>query len=123
MNSNARKILRRLAKEFEVQHHGLVSKLDDFEVSIMQLADFSKSGMARALSAKPTLEEVLIDLRSHGYLKSADSLSVSLTELGLKEGSRGICRRLWDFINRSPGIAILISLCSLIVAILALLKK
>jgi hypothetical protein len=64
-----------------------------------------------------------VDLRSRGYLKSADSLSVSLTELGLQEGSRGSFGRLWDFINRSPGIAILIAFGSLIVAVIALLKK
>jgi hypothetical protein len=123
MNSNARKILRRLAGEFEARHHGMVSQLDDFKVSVIELAEFSRSGMARRLSEKPTLEDTLVDLRSRGYLKSVESLYVSLTELGLKEGSRGGLGRLWDFINRSPGIAILISLGSLIVAIIALLKK
>jgi hypothetical protein len=123
MNSNAQKILRRLACDFDARHHGMVSQLDDFKVSVIELADFSRSGMARRLSEKPTLEDTLIDLRSRGYLKSTDSsLYVSLTELGLKEGSRGSFVRLWDFINDSPGIAILISLGSLIVAIIALLK-
>ena len=123
MNRNARKILRRLARDFETRHHGMVSQLGDFKVSVIELADFSKSGMARKLSEEPTLEATLVDLRSRGYLKSADSLYVSLTELGLKEGSRGSAGRLWDFINRSPGIAILISFGSLIVAVVALLKK
>lgn len=123
MNSNARKILRRLARDFNARHHGMVSQLDDFKVSIIELADFSKSGMARRLSEKPTLEDTLVDLRSRGYLKSTESLYVSLTELGLQEGSRGSFGRLWDFINRSPGIAILISFGSLIVALVALLKK
>jgi hypothetical protein len=123
MNSNARKILRRLARDFEARHHGMVSQLDDFKVSVIELADFSRSGMARRLSEKPTLEDTLVDLRSRGYLKATESLYVSLTELGLKEGSRGRFMRLWDFINHSPGIAILISFGSLIVAIIALLKK
>ena len=101
----------------------MISHLDDFKVSILELADFSKSGMARKLSATPTLEDTLVDLRKRGYLKSADSLYVSLTELGLQEGSRGRFKRLWDFINQSPGVAILISFGSLIVAIFALWKK
>jgi hypothetical protein len=123
MNRNARKILQRLARDFRTRHHGMVSKLDEFKVSVIELADFSRAGMARRLSEKPALEDTLVDLRSRGYLKSADSMSVSLTELGLKEGSRGSFGRLWDFINRSPGLAILISLGSLIVAVIALLKK
>jgi hypothetical protein len=123
MNTNARKILQRLARDFEARHHGMVSNLDDFKVSVLELADFSRRGMARRLSAKPTLEDTLVDLRSLGYLKSADSMSVSLTELGFKEGSQGSLGRFWDFINHSPGIAVLISLGSLIVAIIALLRK
>lgn len=123
MNKNARKLLQRLAREFQVSHHGLVSQLDDFKVSIIQLADLSKRGIAKGLSEKPSLEDTLIDLRAQGYLNSIDSLSVSLTELGLKEGLRGRVRRAWDVINRSPGVAMLISLGSLIVAIVALLKK
>jgi hypothetical protein len=123
MNSNARKILRRLARDFEARHHGMVNRLDDFKVSIIELADFSRTGMARRLSEKPSLEDTLVDLRARGYLKSVESMSVSLTEFGLKEGSRGSFGRLWDFINHSPGVAILISLGSLIAAVIALLKK
>ena len=123
MNSNSRKILQGLARTFEARHHGMVSQLDNFKVSIIELADFSRSGMARRLSEKPTLEDTLVDLRARGYLKSPENLYVSLTELGLKEGSRSNLGRLWEFINHSPGIAVLISLGSLIVATIALLKK
>jgi|ERR1039458_1225364 hypothetical protein len=123
MNSEARKLLQRLARGFNTRHQGMVSKLDQYKVSVIELTDFSRSGMARGLSAAPTLEDILVDLRSSGHLKSVDSLSVSLTELGLREGSRGKYGRLWDFIDRSPGIAILISLSSFIVAVIALLKK
>jgi hypothetical protein len=123
MNKNARKILRRLALDFNARHHGMVSRLDDFKVAVIQLAEFSRSGMARSLSETPTLEDTLIDLQSRGYLKSIESMYVSLTELGLKEGSQGSLMRAWDVINDSPGIAILISLGSLIVAIIALLKR
>lgn len=123
MNRKARKLLQRIVGRFQAQHHGLVSQLNEFQISIIELADFSKKGLARGLSERPSLEDTLIDLQAQGYLRSADSLSISLTERGLQEGLRSPARRAWDFINRSPGIAMLISLCSLVVAILALLKK
>jgi hypothetical protein len=112
MNKNARKLLQRIARRFQTQHHGLVSQLDAFQISIVELADFSKEGMARSLSEKPSLEDTLIDLQARGYLKSADSLSVSLTELGLdkKRGDRFNLRmsRLSE-INLSPLIGPLIA--------------
>src|ERR1039458_8685168 len=85
MNNEARKLLQRLARGFNTRHQGMVSKLDQYKVSVIELTDFSRSGMARGLSAAPTLEDILVDLRSSGHLKSVDSLSVSLTELGLRE--------------------------------------
>ncbi len=121
MNANARKVLQHLARNFKKEHHGLVSQLAAYKVPVIGLLDFSKSGMARGLSAKPPLEEVIIDLRNRGHLSLADASYVSLTELGFKEGSRGILGRLWDFINHSPGIAILISLGSLIVSLTSLM--
>jgi hypothetical protein len=122
MNRNARKLLQRLAHDFNVRHHGLLSKLGEYQKSVIELLDLSESGMAKGISENPPLEDLIFDLRSSGHLKTTDSMYVSLTELGLKEGSRGSCGRLWDFINRSPGIAILVSFCSLILAVLALLK-
>lgn len=117
MHRNAQKILRRLALDFERKHQGLVSQLDDFQVPITMLIDFSHKGIARGLSEKPSLSDAIQELVALGYLRSIGSLSVSLAESGLRVGSRSNVKRLWDFINRNPGVAILIFLLSFLLAL------
>lgn len=123
MHTNSRKILRWIVRDFNTRYHEMTSRLGEYSVSVIALADFSKSGMARSLSRSPALDESILDLQSGGYLKSSEAMYVSLTEKGFAEGSRGRFRRIWDFIDHSPGIAALVSFGAFIVSIIALLKK
>jgi hypothetical protein len=120
VHKRSRAILQRLAKDFKEKHHGLVRELRDYQVPVLSLADLSPKGLSDAKTEGPSLVDLLLDLKQHGYIVSPDSSYISLTEKGLSEGLRGGGRRAWEFINKSPGLAVLISFTSLVVAILSL---
>ncbi len=71
-----------------------------------------------------TLKKIFEDLSIrelisvHGNYKG-----ISLTEDGFNEASKTCWRRFVEFLNNNPGLAILISVVSLIVAVVALFKS
>lgn len=123
MHRNCRKVLRRIVLDFNREHHGLPSQLQYYRLSILDIALADQRGIGQGLSKHPSLSDTVWELVQAGYLTSTDSLIVSLTKAGLAEGSRNRLQRCYDFVDRSPGVAVLISFAALITAIVALVVE
>jgi hypothetical protein len=64
------------------------------------------------------------ELAARGFVEfSTDRTKFWLKEAGYDEAAKGPIQRALEFLNKNGGISILISIVSLIVAILALAKK
>lgn len=123
MHRKSRKLLRKMVREFRRDHSGLVSNLDKYSPSIVSLLDYSPRGMRREQFDELSVVDALHDLVATGHVREVTALTVSLTELGLAEGQKGVPTRAWDFINRSPALAILISLVSLLLSFVTFFLK
>tara|TARA_R110001592_G_scaffold325236_1_gene605089 strand:- start:1321 stop:1791 length:471 start_codon:yes stop_codon:yes gene_type:complete len=56
------------------------------------------------------------ELVEQGYLEERE-WGYSLTDSGLKHGSQGVIKKIINYLNQNPGLAIVISIISLVVSI------
>jgi len=123
---------RKLANEFHewmyeqysTKHGNLANKIDEYGVYLVgtpstipeKFFSRQKSGVS-----EPLFIELAEDLASRGLVRfSSDRAKIHLTNKGFELANMNSFEKILFYFNINPGLAIVISLASLIVAIIAL---
>jgi hypothetical protein len=117
-------VLKYLFAEYSKRHGPSMAHLDDFSVFIIN--DGLKSVVPELYGKDPNLIElkaVFKELSHRGLIKIlGKNRDIALTENGYMEASKTWWIKIIELLNTNPGLAILISLISLIVSVLALFR-
>lgn len=126
MKKQLKNIIVYLHKDYSEMYGKNVSKLSDYSLSILdsglksavpQLYDKNDTDLLRA-------KEAFKELAYGGYIDILGNYrNIRLTEKGYQEASMGFFKKALLFVNKNPGLAIIISLLSLAVSIIALFKS
>ena len=120
-----KKVLAYLYNDYKKQHGSSVYNLSRY--SIVALDDGLKRAVPGLYGSDPELRElkaIFKELSTRDLVNIHGSYqNISLTEAGFIEASKTRWRRFVEFFNSNPGLAIIISLVSLIVAVIALFKS
>jgi hypothetical protein len=120
-----RKVLNYLYCKYLKQHGSSVTHLDNFTIFVVD--DGMKKAVPKLYDSDPELKElkdVFKELSLRGFVNvHGNYRNISLTKEGFNEASKTWWRKFIDFFNSNPGLAVLISLISLVVAVIALFKS
>lgn len=120
-----KKVLIYLRDSYVGRHGTRESNLEDFTIFVMD--EGLKAVVPHLYGDDPSLSElksVFRELARRGLVRihGADR-NYSLTREGYTFASKGWGQRLIDYLNSNPGVAILISITSLVISIAAYLKS
>ena len=125
MNSVFVNELHKAICKYYVDNYGYsVSQLSSWKFSYCECVTIPELSTVVYKYDPDTLDETMLpnaldELKTLGYLTEFD-VNFSLTELGLKNGTFSTLNKCLNFLNQNPGIAVIISLFSLLVSITAL---
>ncbi|WP_250465123.1 hypothetical protein [Microbulbifer litoralis] len=109
--SLVKEVLFWLVREYQKHHRSSVSGLSSHRFSYLDLVAIGeKSKLSRELDSNPEIiGEVIDELAARGYVEK-DFHEFTLTEEGFREGSSGQLKRVLWFLNRNPGLSILVGI-------------
>ena len=116
-------ICRYYIKEFG----GLVSQLKSWNFNVADCVTIPEIKVVvdqycTGLTIDQMIPKAFDELVEHGYLEERE-WGYSLTDSGLKHGTQGRIKKAINYLNHNPGLAIVISIISLVVSIFAYIKS
>lgn len=125
---NNRKLVNEFHKwmyeQYSTKHGNLANKIDEYGVySVETPSTIPEKFFSRQKSgvSEPLFIELAEDLASRGLVRfSSDRAKIHLTNKGFELANMNSFEKILFYFNINPGLAIVISLASLIVAIIAL---
>jgi hypothetical protein len=124
LSNDERVLLQYLYSRFVDVNGNRLSKLTEFTISVLEPG--LKTAVPHLFSEDASLKELkhaFRELSARGLVKIHDAdRNYSLTEEGFAEASQGAFMSCLSFLNRNPGLAIGVSIISLIVAVIALFR-
>ncbi len=125
LNKTDKKVLAYLYKKYKEDHGSSKSMFSEFSIFILD--NGLKKAVPELYGTDPELEKtknIFKELSVRGFIRiHGNNRNISLTEAGFIEASKTPLNRFIEFLNSNPGIAVIISLVSLIVATIALFKS
>lgn len=126
MEKRQKKIINCLYKSYISRHGRSISKLQQHSLFILDkklecaVPEMFSEGDTELKSVKDAFQE----LQHKGYVQVlGNNRQIRLTEKGYLFASENWFQKALIFLNKNPGVAILISAISLILSIIALLKR
>lgn len=115
--SLVKEVLVWMVREYRKHHRSSVSALSTHKFSYLDLAALGdKSKLGREVESNPDiLGEVIDELAARGYVKQ-EFHEFILTAEGFREGSSGLLTRALWFLNRNPGLSIMVGVIGAIAA-------
>lgn len=118
------KLLRLIYEDYLEEHGEGVRKLGQFGVLItahdMYIPRMPELMEVEGTLARPLFSDVLSELKTQGYLRWDEASKYYLTTEGYNFVRKGLYGRFVDYLNRNPGLAIPISVVSLLLSVLAI---
>lgn len=112
MNKKSLRLLQHIAQDFKERHSDLISALPHYKISIIQLIDLSSQGIEREHADSFSTNDALEELKARGYIYDTGSIRISLTEAGLREGTRGKLSRTLHRMKPHKSILAILSIIS-----------
>ena len=126
MEKHLRQIVKCLYADYTERHGSNVSKLS--EHSLFILDPTLKKAVPQLFDENDTshksVQDAFQELRHRGYVDVlGNNHAIRLTPEGYKWASENMFQKSLNFLNKNSGVAILVSIVSLIISIIALFKS
>jgi len=117
-------IHKAICKHYQKNYGGLVSDLKSWNFSFVETATIPELSAVVEKYESTSEDNDLVrrafnELVVRGYLEEMD-WGYCLTEVGLNIGTQNIFQRFIAFLNKNPGAAIIISMVSIVISLVAL---
>ncbi|EHD2271094.1 hypothetical protein JRK39_003541 [Vibrio cholerae] len=114
------KVLAMICKDFKARKKTEALTIESYRFDAFLFAQGELASFFEKKGLLMEMDSILRILEGNRYITYANQ-EFSLTELGYEIGTESRLGRLLKWLNRNPGLAIIISMLSLVVSVIALI--